>query len=138
MSNAGTSGVEARPAGEGSELSAKLQSSQWRAGDRSNQRPRHAEADCLLIQSAVPTTTQSRNPQSFALASSKRVAAAVVNDTVNITVFASSLLAGSTSVDRQPRRNEPYMSCGDVETVVAVESRLYSLLYSAAPALRDS
>jgi hypothetical protein len=88
----------------------------------------------LLIESAVPTTTQSANPQSFALASSNLVVAAVVDDIVNIIVLALSLLAGSTLVDRLPRRNEPFMSCGDFEKEVVVESRLCS----AAPALCDS
>jgi hypothetical protein len=62
------------------------------------------------------------------------VVAVVVDDIVNIIVLALSLLAGCTLVDRLPRRNEPYMSCGDFETEVVVESRLCS----AAPALCDS
>jgi hypothetical protein len=69
-----------------------------------------------------------RNPQSFALASSNLVVAAGIDDIVNIIVLALLLLAGSTLVDRLPRRNEPYMSCGDFETEVVVESRLCSAL----------
>jgi hypothetical protein len=63
MSNAGSSGVEAKTAEEGSELSAKLQSSQWRTGEGAAT-PRHAEADFLLIESAVQ---RPRNPQSAIL-----------------------------------------------------------------------
>jgi hypothetical protein len=69
-----------------------------------------------------------RNLQSFALAYSNLVVAAVVDDIVNIIVLALSLLAGSTLVDRLPCRNDPFLSCGDFEKEVVVESRLCSAL----------